>query len=170
MIANWSITYPAALPNNSVMTNCILVIDDARAWRYFITGCTGAWFCMPHRTPILLTTLTFCQRYNTSNTIPPMYKVNSFGITLNATRLTGKVAEQRKGKHVRVLCIEEFLVDYICEALMAASPRTDEVGIRASKEAAMSPYTGEVSSEPTPEVAATADVGEEEEEEDENRD
>ena len=79
------------------------------------------------------------------------------------------MAEQRKGKHVRVLCIEKFLADYIYEALMAASPRIDEVGIGASKEAAMSPYTGEVSSEPTPEVAATADVGEEEEEEDENR-
>ena len=54
---------------------------------------------------------------------------------------------------------------------MAASPHTDEVGIRAGEEAVTSPYPSEVGSKPTPEVAATADVREEEEKEgDENRD
>ena len=74
--------------------------DGARAWRYFIAGCTGARFCMPNRTLTLLITLSFCQWYSTSNTRPPTYKVNSFEITLIAARLKGKAVEQQKEKRV----------------------------------------------------------------------
>ena len=37
------------------------LIDGARAWRFFIAGCTEARLCVPLKTPNLLTTLGFCQ-------------------------------------------------------------------------------------------------------------
>ena len=70
------------------------LINGTRAWRYFITGYTGARFYLPHRTPTLFTTLSFCQWYIMSNTCPPMYKVNSSGVTLIAARLKRKAVEK----------------------------------------------------------------------------
>ena len=71
MIAIWSPTCPVASTDSSIMTNYMSVtptlgsvygslIDGARAWRHFIARFTGARFCMPHRTPTLLTSLSIC--------------------------------------------------------------------------------------------------------------
>jgi len=44
--------------------------NGARAWRFFIAGCTEVRLCMPLRTPNLLMTLGFYQWYRTSNSVP----------------------------------------------------------------------------------------------------
>ena len=48
-------------PNNLAFMGSL--IDGARAWRFFIAGCTEVRLCMPLRTPNLLMTLGFCQWY-----------------------------------------------------------------------------------------------------------
>ena len=63
------------------------LIDGARAWRYFIAGCTEAQLCMSLRTPNLLMTLGFCQWYRTSSSAPTEFSINSFGLKWISQRL-----------------------------------------------------------------------------------
>ena len=99
------------------------LIDGARAWRFFITGCTGARLRTPLRAPNLLMTLCFCQWYATSNSTPLGFKANSSGVKLISQRLKRKVSERREGKRVRVPGIEEFVAVDDSEASDAESPR-----------------------------------------------
>ena len=99
------------------------LIDGARAWRFFIVGCTEARLCMPLRTPNLLTTLGFCQWYRTSNSTPTGFSVNSSGVKLISQRLKRKVSEKNEGKRVRVPGIGEFIAVDDSEASDAGSPR-----------------------------------------------
>ena len=98
------------------------LIDGARAWRFFIAGCTEARLRMPLRTPNLLTTLSFCQWYATSNSTPLGFTVNNSGVKLISQRLKRKVSEKREGKRVRVPGIEEFVTVDDSEASDAESP------------------------------------------------
>ena len=93
-------------PNSSLAFMGSL-IDGARAWRFFIAGCTEARLCMPLRTPNLLTTLGFCQWYRTSNSTG--FSVNSFGVKLISQRLKRKVNEKSEGKRVRIPGLGEFI-------------------------------------------------------------
>jgi len=118
--------------------------------------------------------------------VPLHIELTPSEINLIAARLKGKVEVQRQGKCVRVPGMEEFLADFASEASVAVSPHPGEVGREPGEEVATSPYPGEVGGEPAQEVAASphpgevgsepalkvstiADVREEEEEEDENR-
>ena len=58
------------------------LIDGARAWRYFIAGCIGAQFCVPHQTPTLHSQLLPMVQH--VEHVSPHVSVNSFGITLIA--------------------------------------------------------------------------------------
>ena len=98
------------------------LIDGARAWRFFIAGCTEARMCMPLRTPNLLTTLGFCQWYRTSNSMPTGFSVNSFGVKLISQRLKRKVTERGEGKRVCVPGLGEFVATTDSEASDAESP------------------------------------------------
>jgi len=91
----------AGNPNTSLAFMGSL-IDGARAWRFFIAGCTEAGLCMPLRTRNLLTTLGFCQWYRTSNSMPTGFSINSFSVRLISQRLKRKVTEKGEGR--RVLC------------------------------------------------------------------
>ena len=104
------------------------LIDGSRAWRYFIVDCTGARFCMPHRTSNLLTNLGFYQWYKVSHVPPSSLKINSTRIKLITTHLKGKVEEQRQGKHIWVPNLDEFLADTGSEASVVVSLRLGEVG------------------------------------------
>ena len=99
------------------------LIDGARAWRFFIAGCTGARLRTPLRTPNLLMTLSFCQWYATSNSTPLGFNANSSGVKLISQRLKRKVSEKREGKRVRVPGMEEFVAVDDSEASDAESPR-----------------------------------------------
>ena len=65
--------------------------------------------------------------------------------------------------------MEKFLANYVSEALLAASPHAEEVGIVASEETATMPHLGKVGSEPILEVVVIASVRDKEKE-DEDRD
>ena len=69
------------------------LIDGARAWRYFIVGCTEARLCMPLRTPNHLTMLGFCKRYNASTFNPSVFNINSSGVKLICKRMKQKAIE-----------------------------------------------------------------------------
>ena len=97
------------------------LIDGARAWRFFIAGCTEARLCMLLRTPDLLVTLGFCQWYITSNSIPTGFSVNSYGVKLISQRLKQKVTEKSEGKRVRVPGLGEFIAIDNSEASDAGS-------------------------------------------------
>jgi len=56
------------------------LIDGARAWRYFIAGCTEARLCMSLRAPNLLMTLGLCQWYRISSSTPTGFSINSFDL------------------------------------------------------------------------------------------
>ena len=58
--------------------------------------------------------------------------------------------------------MEKFLANYVSEALLAASPHAEEVGIVASEETATMPHPGKVGSEPILEVVVIASVRERE--------
>ena len=98
------------------------LIDGARAWRFFIAGCTEARLCMPLRTPNLQTTLGFCQWYRTSNSIPTGFFINSFGVKLISQRLKRKVTEESERKRVHVPGLGEFIAVDDSEASDAGSP------------------------------------------------
>ena len=100
------------------------LIDDARAWRYFITGCTEAWLCMPLRTPNLLMTLGFCQWYKTSNSAPTRFNPNSFGLKWISKRMKQKLTAKEDGKRVRVPGIPELIVAADSEVSNTESPRS----------------------------------------------
>ena len=102
-----------------------------------------------------------------------------------AARLRAKGAKQQQGKRAQVPGLVEYLVDVGSEASITtslhsgeegsdpsqevvASPHPDEMGTEPAQEVVASPHPGEVGREPVSKVVATADI--EEEEEDENRD
>jgi len=98
------------------------LIDGACAWRFFIAGCTEARLRMLLRTPNLLTTLSFCQWYATSNSTLLEFNVNNSGVKLISQRLKQTVSEKRESKRVRVPGIEEFVDVDDSEASDAESP------------------------------------------------
>lgn len=78
------------------------LIDDARSWRQFVTGCSGAMFHMPECTSSLRTSLGYCTWYFASNTEPQDFKINALGIHLIFAKHEGKAKEQAQGKRVRI--------------------------------------------------------------------
>ena len=98
------------------------LIDGARAWRFYIAGCTEARLCMSLRTPNLQTTLRFCQWYRTSNSTPTRFSINSFGVKLIFRRLKRKVTERGEGRRVRMSGLGEFVATADSEASDAESP------------------------------------------------
>ena len=98
------------------------LIDGARAWQFFIVGCTEARLCMPLRTLNLLMTLGFCQWYRTSNSTPTRFSINSSGVKLISQRLKRKVTKKSEDKRVRVPGLEEFIAVDDSEASDAGSP------------------------------------------------
>jgi len=76
------------------------LIDDARAWRYFIISYTGAHFCMPLQVSNLLMSLGFCLLYHISNSYVSEFRINAFGLKLISTHLKRKVDDSKQGKRV----------------------------------------------------------------------
>ena len=65
--------------------------DGARAWKYFVTRCTGACFCMPLRVPNLVMSMGFCQWYIFTNSNVAEFKQNTSGLKLIVARMKKKV-------------------------------------------------------------------------------
>ena len=103
-------------------------IDGARTWQFFIADCTEARLCMQLRTPNLLMTLEFCQWYRTSNSMPTVLSINSFGVKLISQRLKRKVTKKGEGKRVVwVPGLPDFVATADSEALDAESPHFEGV-------------------------------------------
>ena len=83
---------------------------------------------MSYLTRNLLTSLEFCQWYQTSNSNPSQFNINSIGTKLIFKWLKQKAVEQDQGKRVRVPGLSEFLDEAGSEASDADSPHFEDVG------------------------------------------
>jgi len=102
------------------------LIDGARAWRFYIAGCTEAQLCMPLSTPNLQTTLGVLSVVQTSNSTPTEFSINYFGVKLISRWLKRKVTERGEGRRVRVPGLREFVATADSEASNAENPCFEE--------------------------------------------
>ena len=82
---------------------------------------------MPLRTPNLLMSLGFCQRYKASNFNPSGFNINSSGTKRIFKRLKQKATKLYQGKRVQALGLPGFLAEVDSEASDVENPCFEDV-------------------------------------------